>query len=275
MSIRPCPFQGPSTVQGPTRLVSHPVAGGLLALDRRGFLERYDPVHDVWSALCRAPYADFPRYTSYVLPMPYDRRLYVLRATFNGYSDNDGNFELHDFDLETDSWKCDGTVNGEEVQLDDKERFHGYAAGVGWLVLKTATGEPKVRVDLPVGSWTVLSGCRRCDGAYGGAVSSDGNSVGSVRGGGGECCGSGCGEVGCGGGILPEFVYDVWGGTEAGCKAVVVARTSNPYPQAFVVDWSRGGEVRVTREPREGTVSGLMCRVNMKREEVGRIADML
>ena len=72
---------GPGSLRGPCRLVSH--LTDLLALDVCGGVEQFDSATNAW---CHISGPVFPSPAVFFLPMPYDRHLYVLRATSAGYS---------------------------------------------------------------------------------------------------------------------------------------------------------------------------------------------
>ena len=60
---------------------------GLFVIDKVGLVEEYDTKGGHWLPVCSPPgFSDFPNTTLYVLPMPMDRLLYVLRAYTQGYS---------------------------------------------------------------------------------------------------------------------------------------------------------------------------------------------
>ena len=145
---------GPTSLKGQCRLISH--VDGLYAIDLCGHTEEFDAGSGTWVVATRAGFDESPGATLYILPMPADRCIYLLRGFSTGcaLSYAQTSFSLHVFDTVTHSWDFLSEIDSGDLDLADHERFHGYTVTPGKIVLRNEIGHQRVSFDLENRNWS-------------------------------------------------------------------------------------------------------------------------
>ncbi len=209
----------PEHVTGQTRLVSHSQC--LLAIDLSGLIQKLDSASDQW-LWCQGPrFTERPMATKYLLPMPFDTHLFVLRAYSSGNSWEFAQtvFSLHKFDLIRNTWVVISEVDSGDLDIGDNERFHGYTMTPFTLVLKNEIGLRRAEYDFRTGEWSPL---------------------GSPA-------------------VYPGFVDDVWGSVALLHQVYFTGHIAHGDPMLMRYDQSRRKFKNMAPPPE--CLSGLLCHV--------------
>ena len=94
--------------------------------------------------------------TLYVVPMPMDRYMYILRVFSAGYSFSYSqlSFSLHRLDTVHGSHRKLSEIEASELDLADNEHMFGYSIKHGQFTLTNELGRPRVIYNLVGQSWT-------------------------------------------------------------------------------------------------------------------------
>ena len=138
---------------GMTRMFSHKT--GLYALDQHGAMALYLSETNTWHMIGQQGF-QAERNTWYTIPMPIDNQIYVLRAFSLGYSFMNGEmgFSLHVFDTFSHEWEHLSDIHGSELNLNEKERIHGYIIQPGYILLRDSCGMLRAKFDLTQRTWS-------------------------------------------------------------------------------------------------------------------------
>ncbi len=179
--------------------VSH--VNGVYVLDRSGRVEEFDSELASWT-LTAASLFDVSTPTLYVLPMPMDRYMYVLRAFSAGYSfqHSEACFSLHRLDTVHGSHRKLSQIEASELALEPHENLFGYSIKPGQFTLTNELGRPRVVYNLVEQSWT---GCPAPT-------------------------------------HPPGFISDVWGSVPWQDRVYFVGRTETDAPAFMFYDVTRG-----------------------------------
>ena len=218
-------LEAPTNVKGSCRLVSH--VNGVYVIDRSGQVEEYDTDQGKWTLTAEAMFDCFTP-TLYVVPMPMDRYMYILRVFSSGYSFSYSNlsFSLHRLDTVHGSHRKLSEIEASDLDLADNEHMFGYSIKPGQFTLTNELGRPRVIYNLVGQSWTT--------------------------------CPS---EV-----KLPAFVAEVWGSVPWQGRVYFVGRTKKDYPIFMFYDVTRGRFKATVAPPTH--LSGVVCHVVADRTEL-------
>lgn len=214
----------PILVRGACRLVSH--SNGIYVIDRNGLLEEYDIDTGHWGALTETPLFDNPNSTWYVLPMPLDRHIFVLRVFSSGYaySYDQISYSIHKIDTVRRTHEKMGEIEACELELDEKEKIHAYVAQHNCITMKNELGQPTLRFDLVFREFTRIEPKTK----------------------------------------TPSFISDVWGSVQAIGRVYFVGKSKMDCPSFMFYDFIRDRFKATTAPPTY--LSGLMCYVTFPRE---------
>lgn len=146
----------PLNMTGQSRLVPH--IRGLYAIDRTGVVQKLDNTTNSWMTYSSQGFTECPNATMYMLPMPMDKYIYVLRAYSEGYAFDYSqmSFSLHRYDTDRYTWTTLAQIEASEMNVDDQDRVHGYEATTSSLYFKDALGLSRMRYDIVNGECTSL-----------------------------------------------------------------------------------------------------------------------
>ncbi|KAK2147219.1 hypothetical protein LSH36_563g01077 [Paralvinella palmiformis] len=146
----------PVNLAGQSRLVPH--VRGLYVIDRTGVVQKLDNTTNAWVTYSGQGFDESPNATMYLLPMSMDRYIFVLRGYSEGYSFDYSqmSFSLHRYDTDRYTWATLAHIEASELNIDDRDRFHGYEATTTSLFFKDALGLNRVRYDIVSGECTPL-----------------------------------------------------------------------------------------------------------------------
>ena len=222
-------LSSPKRVRGPCRLVSH--VNGIYVVDRTGMVEEYNVDSKKWVTFLEQGAFENPSCTRYVLPMPVDRYIYILRAFSAGYSfaHDTQSFRLFKYDTVDHSCESLSEIEAGEVDLDEHDYLHGYVARPGKLTMKNELGESRLRFHFADSSWSARKPRIR----------------------------------------LPRFVAEVWGSGEWMDRVYFAGKCKEDNPVFMMYDNTRS-RFKSTAPP-PSYVSGLLCHVRMPKATVRKL----
>ncbi len=126
-----------------------------IAVFRSGQVEEFDADQSKWTLTASAMF-DSSTPTLYVLPMPMDRYMYILRAFSSGYSFeySSHSFSLHRLDTVHGSHRKLSQIEASDLELVENEHMFGYSIKPGQFTLTNELGRPRVVYNLVEQSWT-------------------------------------------------------------------------------------------------------------------------
>ena len=213
----------PTLVRGHCRLLSH--VSGVYVIDKSGLVEEFDTLTGHWAALNERGYFENANTTSYILPMMFDRYLYILRVFSSGYAFcySQLSFSLHKIDTVRRLCELLSEIEACDVDICDHEKLHGYVATHESLTMSNELGQPRLKFQFVEKEWLTIIPRK----------------------------------------TIPEFITDVWGSAKIAGRVYFVGKSKIETPIFMMYDCERDRFKATVAPPTY--LSGLMCPVSLSR----------